>query len=1061
MKTFASTGDTYSLIQAQDIGGNSNNALVLQPYGDNVGIGTTTPAQKLHVSGNARVTGAYYDSNNSPGTSGQVLSSTATGTDWVSLSEISGVDGTGTANYVAKWSDTDTITDSVIYDTGTNVGIGTTVPDAKLQVVRSAALPNGTNSDSGNWIESAAFRITSGNNGLSVGVDNVSNSRTSWIQSGHRDTQYASSLSDSELLLQPLGGNVGIGTASPNQKLHISGNVRIDDGYTLSWGADTTKIAGNSSNNTLSLKTSSTDRLYINSSGNIGIGTTSPEELLHIKNGDVGVTPYDLGTGLNIEGTTSNVGINIISSNTGQGRIYFASPSSNTAGAIEYNHDATLSNGFMKFRTGNSERMRIDGSGNVGIGTTNPQAQLQIDTPETNGAGQGLRINRPSAGTHYHSVEFATNGTVDWSVGQNSNDAFEIYEDGVAVLTRFTIKEGGNVGIGTTSPQSRLEVVSTIPSSIPALGLDSNLFQVGGGTYGTMFGSISNGNGYIQQQRFDGTATAYSLLLQPNGGNVGIGTPSPQFKLDIDGGAAVPLRLNSTADYQLKLTSSDSWTGIEFDDGAASAADHIWHNGQNQTFAFGGGGSNVSGKKLHVHGATTIGSGLASTAAPTNGLLVEGNVGIGTTSPGFKLSVAMDGDTYSADFYQSNSGTDKYNAIRVRGAMTSAVGYYGIGGSTAGNPAFRDAFVVGTQSAHSFNLATNDTARMTITSSGNVGIGETNPGAKLEVNGNIKLSSTVGSTATPSNIWLGNDYSNGQTRDKLKIYLYNSGTEQYGFSVGNQGDVQYHSNQTHDFYVDNSFKVRIDSSGNVGIGTTSPGAKLTVAGSAISISNGWTGNHDILFVGGSASSTGSANQTAARIRSTASVPGGLAVGDLLFTVNSGDAFVDALYIKEDGNVGIGTTSPDQLLVVADSSTNAERGIIIRNSHGDTSADASLRIDGYAGSFIDFYRNSGLRWKFNRVAFSDDFKISAAGAGGAGDVMYFDYNTGNVGIGTTTPSSKLQVAGGVQMADDTDTASASKVGTLRYRADANNSYVDMCMQTGASTYEWINIVQNNW
>lgn len=49
----------------------------------NVGIGTTSPTQKLHVSGNARVTGAYYDSNNSPGTANQVLVSTATGTDWV------------------------------------------------------------------------------------------------------------------------------------------------------------------------------------------------------------------------------------------------------------------------------------------------------------------------------------------------------------------------------------------------------------------------------------------------------------------------------------------------------------------------------------------------------------------------------------------------------------------------------------------------------------------------------------------------------------------------------------------------------------------------------------------------------------------------------------------------------------------------------------------------------------------------------------------------------------------------------------------------------------------
>jgi hypothetical protein len=68
-----------------------NDSIVTTQLKGNVGIGTTSPTEKLHVSGNARVTGAYYDSNNSAGTSGQVLSSTATGTDWVSLSEISGV----------------------------------------------------------------------------------------------------------------------------------------------------------------------------------------------------------------------------------------------------------------------------------------------------------------------------------------------------------------------------------------------------------------------------------------------------------------------------------------------------------------------------------------------------------------------------------------------------------------------------------------------------------------------------------------------------------------------------------------------------------------------------------------------------------------------------------------------------------------------------------------------------------------------------------------------------------------------------------------------------------
>ena len=77
------TSTSYLNIQGQQINNSAAFNISLQADGGNVGINTTIPTQKLHVVGNARVTGAYYDSNNSPGTANQVLVSTVTGTDWV------------------------------------------------------------------------------------------------------------------------------------------------------------------------------------------------------------------------------------------------------------------------------------------------------------------------------------------------------------------------------------------------------------------------------------------------------------------------------------------------------------------------------------------------------------------------------------------------------------------------------------------------------------------------------------------------------------------------------------------------------------------------------------------------------------------------------------------------------------------------------------------------------------------------------------------------------------------------------------------------------------------
>lgn len=69
--------------------------------------------------------------------------------------------------------------------------------------------------------------------------------------------------------------------------------------------------------------------------------------------------------------------------------------------------------------------------------------------------------------------------------------------------------------------------------------------------------------------------------------------------------------------------------------------------------------------------------------------------------------------------------------------------------------------------------------------------------------------------------------------------------------------------------------------------------------------------------------------------------------------------------------------------------------------------------------------------------------------------------GDMGVGNDDPAAKLDVGGGVKIADDADACDATKPGTMKYYVSGNNSYMDMCMQDGAGSYTWTNIVQHNW
>jgi hypothetical protein len=104
---------------------------------------------------------------------------------------------------------------------------------------------------------------------------------------------------------------------------------------------------------------------------------------------------------------------------------------------------------------------------------------------------------------------------------------------------------------------------------------------------------------------------------------------------------------------------------------------------------------------------------------------------------------------------------------------------------------------------------------------------------------------------------------------------------------------------------------------------------------------------------------------------------------------------------------------------------------------------------------------------NIYSASDKLKLAAGGTNGTS--ILIDDATGTIttdisselGVGTATPYAKLDVAGGIKMADTSATPTALTVGTMRYRVSGNNSYVDMVMQDGATSYAWVNIVQKNW
>jgi hypothetical protein len=426
--------------------GSTTDAYFLNP--GNVGIGTASPIDKLHLEGgNARI-------RTTGNTDVELILnpySNALGTlfQW----EFVGTGSGGNYNFEFRKAGTTYITvDSGVSGTAGNVGIGTTSPGAKLEVRKggTTAAQGDTDlivQDSTAGGSTSQVQILGG----ATGFSNLYFSDTSAYNVGgfiynHSSNYLATNVNASEKMRITSAGNVGIGTTSPEQKLHISSNgstlMRITGGgssiagidFGDSTNTDDGRIRYDNSSRYMQFVVADSEKMRIDSSGNVGIGTTSPSSF------------NSRGRNL-VVNSDGDTGITISANSTSSSTLLFADAFGGTGGTatyrgvVEYDH----ANDSMAFSTAAAYRMRIDSTGNVGIGTTSPIYPLQVvgNAYVNNGAlfiDSGQRIKWGNSdqfieGTNNTSLEFGTGGS-----------------------TKMYLDNSGNVGIGTSSPASKLEV---------------------------------------------------------------------------------------------------------------------------------------------------------------------------------------------------------------------------------------------------------------------------------------------------------------------------------------------------------------------------------------------------------------------------------------------------------------------------------------------------------------------------------------------------------------------------------------------------------------------------
>ena len=865
------------------------------------------------------------------------------------------------------------------------IGIGTTSPTQKLTIA-------GGNSAKIQFIDGGVQSLYFGDSG---------NSFAGYFHYDHPADQFRMNTSGNIVLT---GGNVGIGTTSPISDLDVYGastpkiTVRSGNGTSASIklqrvaendtstdfeikndGGELKIIGDNTSQNeyqtlkitttTHSFFTNNTERLTIDSSGRVAIGTTS-----HSSGANITLSGQGFGT------VGADSGSIAFGSNTSyQGRIY----QDNATSIFNIENTYGSNNGDIIIKTNGSERLRVKGSGNIGIGTSSPANNLHIFT---DASGEGILVkstgntyndiigdaNRSSAGNNL--VRFRGNwnsnsvAMIALSAGDdttNKDDGrieFFTSASGGSQNKRMVIEPNGNIGIGTSSPQSLFHIVGSSTSSQVIIE-NTDAGSAGAPDIFLYRNSASPADGdAIGHFEFRGKNSA--------GEETRYAVHNAQIVDQTDGteDGKLEWQILSNGSFQKVLTLTPSEVVINEDSGDTNF--RIESNG-NANMLFVDGGNDKVG---------------IGTSSPTTGqLVVHEETGNGATN------------SDSAHFTQ--------NSNNINGAALSLETAIKIGGSSRyGQIKGLHNQWASAASALSFwtDNGTN-TEKMRILNNGNVGIGTTSPSRKLHVvgaAGTAQLQST-GSTSA--------------------LYFADTGSS----SIDNQGIHSTGNNMA--ISAGGHFRFTVRNDGHVGIGETDPGYDLVVDGGAnstIRVQNDTPHYGDL-----------QATSTGITLRTVGSYP-------LILNTNQ----TEAMRIHSNQRISMGTTASGANLELATTKRATGQGlesggISLRNTGsvaGGNILPITARLVNGANAragigFVAQTQDGGNAGYAGEIAF-----YTMGSADGASLTNSFERvrinKSGNFGIGTSTPVRKLQVSNGFIGASE----SSSNISSDQYNEFADNS-----------------------